>query len=96
MVTILGTVCAMLGQSLGGWPVAMGLVALAGIIIVGNIAELKEGSPDPGLTTEVAMLLMFAVGAYLVIGHREVAIAIGGGVAVLLQAKVAMHGVAED
>lgn len=95
MVTILGTVCAMLGQSLGGWPVAMGLVALAGIIIVGNIAELREESPDPGLTTEVAMLLMFAVGAYLVNGHKEVAIAIGGGVAVLLQAKVQMHGVAQ-
>jgi uncharacterized membrane protein (DUF4010 family) len=94
MVTILGTVCGMLGQNLGGWPVAMGLVALAAIIIVGNIAELREGSPDPGLTTEVAMLLMFAVGAYLVTGHKEVAIAIGGGVAVLLQAKVQMHGIA--
>jgi len=94
MVTILGTVCAMLGQSFGGWPVAMGLVALAGIIIVGNIAEFREGSADPGLTTEVAMLLMFAVGAYLVIGHKEVAIVIGGGVAVLLQAKGQMHGIA--
>lgn len=94
MVTILGTVCAMLGQSFGGWPVAMGLVALAGLIIVGNIAEFREGSADPGLTTEVAMLLMFAVGAYLVIGHKEVAIVIGGGVAVLLQAKGQMHGVA--
>jgi uncharacterized membrane protein (DUF4010 family) len=93
MVTILGTVCAMLGQNFGGWPVAMGLVALAGIIIVGNIAEFREGSADPGLTTEVAMLLMFAVGAYLVIGHKEVAIVIGGGVAVLLQAKGQMHGI---
>ena len=76
----------------GPWPWAWS--RLAGIIIVGNIAELREGSPDPGLTTEVAMLLMFAVGAYLVIGHKEVAIAIGGGVAVLLQAKGQMHGVA--
>jgi uncharacterized membrane protein (DUF4010 family) len=84
----------MLGQSFGGWPVAMGLGALAGIIIVGNIAELREGFPDPGLTTEVAMLLMFAVGAYLVIGLKEVAIVIGGGVAVLLQAKGQMHGIA--
>jgi uncharacterized membrane protein (DUF4010 family) len=94
LVTILGTVCAMLSQSFGGWTVAMGLVALAGIIIVGNIAELHGETPDPGLTTEVAMLLMFGVGAYLVLGHKEVAIAIGGGVAVLLQAKVQMHGIA--
>ncbi len=45
MVTILGTVCAMLGQSFGGWPVAMGLVALAGIIIVGNIPSSGRGLP---------------------------------------------------
>ncbi|MFN8006739.1 MAG: DUF4010 domain-containing protein [Terriglobia bacterium] len=91
MVTILGTVCAMLGQSLGGWLVALGLLSLAGMIIVGNVAELRGESPDPGLTTEVSMLLMYAVGAYLVVGHTEVAIAIGGGVAVLLQAKDPMH-----
>jgi uncharacterized membrane protein (DUF4010 family) len=35
---------------------------------------------------------MFAVGVYLVIGHRAVAIAIGGGVAVLLQFKGQLHG----
>jgi uncharacterized membrane protein (DUF4010 family) len=37
---------------------------------------------------------MFAVGAYLVVGHKEVAIVIGGGVAVLLQSKVQMHRIA--
>jgi uncharacterized membrane protein (DUF4010 family) len=94
LVTVLGTVCAMLAQPFGGWVVAAGLAAVAGMLVIGNLAVLKSGHADPGLTTEVAMLLMFGVGAYLVIGHREVAIAIGGGAAVLLHFKGELHGIA--
>jgi uncharacterized membrane protein (DUF4010 family) len=92
LVTILGTLCGLLAQAFGGWVLATGIIALAGLIFVGKIIELKNRELDPGLTTEVAMLLMFAVGAYLVIGHRAVAIAIGGGTAVLLQFKGQLHG----
>ncbi|HZS05375.1 MAG TPA: DUF4010 domain-containing protein [Blastocatellia bacterium] len=92
LVTILGTACAFLAQSFGGWVIAAGLVSLAGLIFIGKTVEIKTDNPDPGLTTEVALLLMFAVGAYLVVGHQEAAIAIGGGVAVLLQFKGQMHG----
>src|SRR5262245_6571773 len=92
LVTLLGTLCAMLAQSFGGWVLAAGLVSLAALIVVGNLLEMREGPADPGLTTEVALLLMFSVGAYLIMGTREVAIAIGGGVAVLLQFKGSLHG----
>ena len=40
------------------------------------------------------MLVMFAVGAYLVLGPATVAIAVGGGVAVLLHLKPEMHAIA--
>ena len=93
LITVFGVISGMLSQSFGGWVLAAALLSLAGLIILGNIVELKSGSTDPGLTTEAALLLMFGVGAYLVIGRAEVAIAVGGGVAVLLQAKVQMHGV---
>ncbi len=95
MVTVLGTLLALLAQSFGGWIVAAGLIALASMIILGNILELRVGAPDPGLTTEVALLLMYGVGAFLVVGPQEVAIAIGGGIAVLLQFKKPMHRIAE-
>jgi uncharacterized membrane protein (DUF4010 family) len=39
----------------------------------------------------MAALLMYGVGAYLVVGHAAVAIATGGGVALLLQWKAPMH-----
>ena len=93
LVTILGTVCAMLAQSFGGVVIAVGMIALAGMIVIGDLAKLQQGDDDPGLTTEIAMLLMFAVGAYLVVGYKGVAIAIGGGVAVLLQLKGQLHGI---
>lgn len=92
LVTIFGTVCGLLAQSFGGWVIAAGILALAGMIFIGKTEEEKSGHPDPGLTTETALLLMFTVGAYLVIGHRAVAIAIGGGAAVLLQFKGQLHG----
>lgn len=93
LVTILGTVCAMLAQSFGGFVIAVGMIALASMIVMGNLAKLQQENVDPGLTTEIAMLLMFAVGAYLVVGYKGVAIAIGGGVAVLLQYKGQLHGI---
>ena len=94
MITVSGTIAALLGQSFGGWIVGAGLIALAGLIIVGNLAKQKKGDLDPGLTTEVAMLLMYGVGAYVVVGHTAAAIAIGGGVAVLLHLKPEMHSLA--
>ena len=94
LITVSGTIAALLGQSFGGWIVGAGLVALAGLIIVGNLAKQKKGDLDPGLTTEVAMLLMYGVGAYVVVGPAAAAIAIGGGVAVLLHLKPEMHSLA--
>ncbi|MFN0085352.1 MAG: MgtC/SapB family protein [Blastocatellia bacterium] len=93
LITILGTVCALLAQSFGGLVIVAGFVALTGLIVVGRMGELKMGPADPGVTTETAMLLMFGVGAYLVSGNRIAAIAIGGGVAVLLQFKGQLHGI---
>jgi uncharacterized membrane protein (DUF4010 family) len=92
LVTVLGSVCGLLSQSQGGWVIAAGLVALAAIIMMGKVAEFKEGPADPGLTTEISLLLMYVVGAYLTIGYKEVAIALGGAVAVLLQFKGLLHG----
>ena len=94
IVTILGTICAMLSQTFGGWVLATGFLAVAAIVILGNVALMKAGDISPGVTTEVALLLMFAVGAYLVVGPKAVAVTIGGGLAVLLQMKERLHGLA--
>jgi uncharacterized membrane protein (DUF4010 family) len=94
LLTLLGAMCAMLAQSFGGWVIAAGFVAVAGIIVVGNIAKLRAGAADPGLTTEIAMMLMYGVGAYVVVGPEAIAIAIGATAAALLQYKGQLHGIA--
>jgi uncharacterized membrane protein (DUF4010 family) len=94
LVTILGGLCAMLAQSFGGWVVAIAFGGLALVIVGGNLASLRTQEDRPGVTSEVALLVMFAVGAYLMVGSTAIAIAIGGAVAVLLHLKPQMHTLA--
>jgi len=94
LITALGALCALMAQSFGGSIVAVGLAALAAIVVIGNLALIKGGEIDPGLTTEAAMLVMYCVGAYLVVGQMAAAIAMGGVVAVLLHLKPQMHTLA--
>lgn len=88
LITVFGSVCALLGN----WALAAGLVGVGGLVVAGYLAEARRGAEDRGLTTEVAILLMFAVGAYLVRGQTEVGVAVGGACALLLHWKRAMHG----
>lgn len=92
LVAIYGTVCGWLGKAFGGWVIAGGLITLGILIYSGRALENREVASDIGLTTEVAMLLVFGVGCYAAVGSREIAIAIGAGTAVLLQFKVQLHG----
>ncbi len=92
IVTLLGAVCALLSAGTSGWLLAAGLVGVAAATAMGNAARLRGPAPDAGITTEVALLLMYALGAYAVLGHRAVAVVLGGTVAVLLHFKAALHG----
>src|SRR5688572_24610094 len=74
LITLLGTLSGMLTSVLGGWVVAAGLLGVAITAAMGNVLFLKQGRPDTGITTEIAILLMYAIGAYLVFGHRSVAV----------------------
>jgi uncharacterized membrane protein (DUF4010 family) len=92
LVTLLGALCALLGTATGGWIVAAGLVGVAAATAMGNAISLREKDADPGITTEVALLLMYSLGAYVVLGHRAIAVVLGGTVAVLLHFKAELHG----
>lgn len=94
LVAVFGTITAQLSGVLGGWIVAAGLLGLVGIIVAGNLLRLRDPETDTGQTTEVALLLTFAVGAYLGVGPAAVAIAVGAGTAVLLWAKPQLHELA--
>lgn len=96
IVTVLGTLAAHLDRELEahGWLVAAALVGLAIVIGVEKARILlRQRRTDVGLTTEAALLLMFVLGAFLVSDERIVAVAVGAGVAVLLQFKTELHGI---
>jgi uncharacterized membrane protein (DUF4010 family) len=93
LITMLGTMAGLLALRLGGWIVAAGFVSLAVIVIMSDRTSAELPS-NPGITTEVAALLMFGLGAYLVPGYTSVAVVLGGTIAVLLHLKPEMHALA--
>lgn len=95
LISVLGTLCAILGQVFGGWIVMAGLLALAAEMACADLLRVRQKEANPGTTTHVAVLVMYGVGALLTVGPMAVAIAVGGGVAVLLQFKLELHRVAE-
>lgn len=92
LVTLFGGVCALLGMSYGGWLVGAGLLAVGAVLVAGNFMQAKESRDGSGITTEVAALLMYALGAYLIQGALEVAVVLAGALAVLLHLKPQLHG----
>ena len=94
LIAIFGTICAQLGNSFGGWVVAAGLLALVAIVTYSNFAKMKSGVIDPGMTTEVAALLLYGLGAYVVVGNMVITVVVGAAMAVLLHFKKPLHALA--
>lgn len=91
LLSLFGALCGLLGQLYGGWVIAAALVAFVSVVIVGHLSELRNKEPDSGLTTEMAMLVMFALGIITMHGQRLIAVVIAGSVMVLLQSKKPLH-----
>jgi len=91
LVSLLGTLTAQLAQDFGGWVLAGGFVALAGIIWGGSRERPSGEGAEAGITTEVALLVMFVVGAVVAQDHLLAAVAVSGVVAVLLHWKRPLH-----
>lgn len=93
LITVLGVLAAALGDVYGGWTVAAGLIAVVALMVQGNVMKMREtdGEQDVGMTTEVAALVMYGVGASLHAGWRTEAVVAAGALAVLLHAKEPLH-----
>ena len=89
LITVFGALMGILYEELeNGWIVVAGLLAVTALLAVANILKRAEiEKPDPGQTTEVAALVMYGVGAYVVVGNMALAIVMGALVAILLYLK---------
>ena len=96
LTALFGTLCSLLAQHFGGGVLVAGFGGVIALLLIGNLSKLRKPLEqlDFGVTTEVALLLIFAVGAYLPVGRWEVTIVVGGSVAVLLHLKPELHSVA--
>ena len=91
IITLFGAFCAILSESFGGWIVAVGLISVAGVLVVANIAKIRSDDADPGMTTEMAALIMYVIGAAVAQKLYIPAIVATGVVAVLLHWKPQLH-----
>ena len=91
LVSLFGTFCGMLSEGRGAWPIAAGIVAIFGTLAVANWLHASEEEGEHGQTTDIAALLTFAIGAYLPLGDRPVAVVATGLMVVLLHLKEPMH-----
>lgn len=91
LVSLLGTLTAQLADVYGGWVLAAGLLGLAALVWVGSGPTHSGEVPETGITTEVALLVMFVVGAIVAQGQLLAAVAVSGAVAVLLHWKRPLH-----
>jgi len=95
LISLLGTISAMLAPALGVWLPAAALLAVVAVTIAGEFIKSRE-DPDPGMTTDISILLMFTIGALLGAMPEDplIPIAVSIVLAVLLAAKETMHGFA--
>lgn len=88
LITLFGALSSMVARHFDQvWLIAAGLIAIAMLLAVANILKKQEDEADLGQTTEIAALLMYANGAYLVLGQVTVGVVVGAVVALLLYLK---------
>ena len=92
LISLFGTLCGLLASQFA-WPVLVaGFVVVFGVLALANVIKLRDPTlHEAGQTTEVAALLTFAIGVYLVEGDRSVAFVVAGVTVVLLHLKEPMH-----
>ncbi|HEY8270645.1 MAG TPA: DUF4010 domain-containing protein [Pseudobdellovibrionaceae bacterium] len=95
-IALLGTTCAVISEKIGTWMMGLGFFAILCLIILGNLIKRFPGElrTHSRLGTELAMLLVFMAGAMVRIGPTWLAAALAGIVAVVLHAKIELHGMA--
>ena len=86
LLTLFGALTGLLGLMQGGWVIAAALVAFSALVVVGTLREMRDKDTDSGLTTEMAMLVIFTTGMITVCGQRLIAV-----IMVLLQSKKPLH-----
>lgn len=95
LITLMGAMVATVEGKSPGWLTAAGLLSVAMMLLTANVLRPRMAMVDPGMTTEVAALLMYVTGSAVGFGFLTPSIAVCGVVVALLQWKQPLHGLVE-
>ncbi len=93
LIALLGAVTAFMIPDFGIFPAALALGGLVLLIAVSYFSTLTQTNKGAGITTEVAVMLTFLLGALVMGEQGTVAIALGVVTALLLSMKGRLHHV---
>ena len=74
------------------WIVAAGLLIIGAFVVAGYVIAARADPESTGLTTEVAAVVVYLLGAMVTLGHSELAIGLGVVTAAVLAYKQPLHG----
>jgi uncharacterized membrane protein (DUF4010 family) len=95
LVTLLGTVCAVLAvRTESPWLLAAGLVVVGAMMI--SAYHRQPDASDPGTTSVVALLLAFCYGAMIWYGYRSIAVMLAILTTILLYFKAELQSVSKQ
>lgn len=89
LIALAGAITAMLAQEVTSWLLPVGFLVIGALILAAYVISALSG--DGGLTTEIAGLVVFLVGALVYQGHWELGAALAVAVTVLLSLKLEIH-----
>jgi uncharacterized membrane protein (DUF4010 family) len=93
LTALFGALCGWVGLVLEtGWVLVAGLISVTAAVLAGYVLSVRMNPGGLGLTTELAAVATFLLGALATLGERELAVGIGVTVAAVLAYKQPLHG----
>ena len=90
LITLIGALIGLYAEEAGLWVVAVGLLVITLAIFVHTILLARDHAVT-GMTTELAGIAMYLVGAMTTTGYPVPAVVLTGVVTLLLHWKVPLH-----
>ena len=96
LVAMAGAVSGWLSVRLESpWIFAAALVIVAALVLAGYILTVHEGKASPGLTTEIAALVIYLLGGTVMFGYPALAVGLAIVTSATLAFKEPLHGLVE-
>jgi uncharacterized membrane protein (DUF4010 family) len=93
LLALLGAAAGWLAREMSSpWVVAAGLIVTGAVVVAGYFVAARTHPDSTGLTTEVAAVVVYILGAMVTLGHAELAIGLGVVTAAVLAYKQPLHG----